>query len=68
MIALNLLCALMFVLGCVFVVTGIKNKLPWEELQPYGTEISNSRIGNRYFAFFIGIALFIFSIVLFIKI
>ena len=68
MIALYLLFGLMFIMGLILIVNGIRNKMPWETLQQYGTDISQTKIGNRYFDLFLGLALIGFSIALFIKI
>jgi hypothetical protein len=60
------ICGLMVLQGCLMVVTGIRNKLPFHELHPDGTDIKNSRLGNRYVAYVLGALLIVFSIALFI--
>lgn len=67
MIALYFLFGLMIIMGIILVVTGIRNKMPWETLQQYGSDISKTKVGNRYFAFFLGLAIIGFAIAYAVK-
>ena len=67
MIALYFLFGLMIIMGAILIITGIRNKMPWETLQQYGSDISQTRIGNRYFAFFLGLVIIGFAVAFAVK-